>query len=63
MPVGTKFTATIDILDFYAATYMYRDAGLLNNVAIMLWSAYHCVAFLICVFVSQLHSLSNPYIS
>ena len=23
MPVGTKFTATIDSLDFYAATYMY----------------------------------------
>ena len=31
---------------------------LLNNVA-MLWSAYHYVAFLVCVFCQPMHSLSN----
>ena len=37
--------------------YLCRDAGLLNNVA-MLWSAYHCVhmALLVCVLCQPVHS-------
>ena len=46
--------------DWHAtATY----AGwLLDNVA-MLWSAYPCVAFFVCVLCQPMHSLSHPYIS
>ena len=29
----------------------------------MLWSAYHCVGFLVCVPCLPVHSLSHPYIS
>ena len=35
---------------------------LLNNVAV-LWMAYHCVAFLVCVLCQPVHSLIHPYIS
>ena len=44
------------------ATYLCRDAWLLNNVAV-LWSVYHCVVFLLCVLCQPVHSLIHPYIS
>ena len=42
--------------------HCYLLCRLLNNMA-MLWSACHCVAFLVCVLCQPVHSLTHPYIS
>ena len=41
---------------------LLMQGWLLNNLA-MLWSAYPCMAFLVCVLCKSVHSLSHPYIS
>ena len=43
---------------------LLMQGWLLNNVAVhVLWSAYHCVAFLVCVLCQPVHSLIHLYIS
>ena len=43
-----------------ALNLLLLTLGWLLNTVAMLWSAYYCVAFLVCVLFQPVHSLSHP---